>query len=188
VTTNRAFNAALGENGRRFYDRHYAWPVIERKYADMLARLSRETDAAARPLRPLPGWIARRRRTLPPAQQVVDGLPRGPVLVDDADPQPPVTGGESSRVRPAPRPVPVRTGQAPPGGGRMARPVNRPGSEQAASDLRARGARQQGSAPRGPQTPAAAAGNGGAQGRRRDGVREPGGRHGRHRRPPRRQG
>jgi glycosyltransferase involved in cell wall biosynthesis len=68
---------ALGENGRRYYATHYSWPVIERKYLDMFERLSSE---AARPMEPLPGWLARRRRTLPPAADVLAAVPAGPVV------------------------------------------------------------------------------------------------------------
>jgi hypothetical protein len=69
--------ALLGRNGREFYRRHYAWPVIERKYLEMFDRLKREP---AGPMEPLPGWLSRRRRTVPPARAVVDALPSGPVL------------------------------------------------------------------------------------------------------------
>lgn len=30
----------MGQNGRRYFDEHYAWPVIERKYLDLLARVA----------------------------------------------------------------------------------------------------------------------------------------------------
>jgi glycosyltransferase involved in cell wall biosynthesis len=71
-----ALAAALGRNGRAFFERHYSWPVIERKYLDMFDRLHSEP---ARPMEPLPGWLARRRRSLPPAADVVDRLPVGPI-------------------------------------------------------------------------------------------------------------
>lgn len=32
---------ALGRNGRRYFEENYAWPVVERKYLDLLARLER---------------------------------------------------------------------------------------------------------------------------------------------------
>jgi hypothetical protein len=70
--------AILGRNGREFFRRHYAWPVIERKYLEMFDRLTREPAAASLP--PLPGWFARRRRDLRPAKEVVDAVPAGPVL------------------------------------------------------------------------------------------------------------
>jgi glycosyltransferase involved in cell wall biosynthesis len=67
----------LGQNGREFYRRHYAWPVIERKYLDMFDRLKREPVPA---MDPLPGWLARRRRDQRPAEAVVASARRGPVL------------------------------------------------------------------------------------------------------------
>jgi glycosyltransferase involved in cell wall biosynthesis len=67
--------AALGENGRKYFDRNYSWPVIERKYIDMLDRLSR--GAAARVMEPMPGWWARRHRVLEAAELIVARLPKG---------------------------------------------------------------------------------------------------------------
>jgi glycosyltransferase involved in cell wall biosynthesis len=135
MTSYRTLNAGLGENGRRFYERHYAWPVIERKYADMLARLAGENEAgtAARPIESLPGWLARRRRTLAPAQQVVDGLPGGPVISTDPESPGPVPSEPAARFRPAPRPMPDRPAErgatpppqppAPAAGGRVPAPA-----------------------------------------------------------------
>jgi glycosyltransferase involved in cell wall biosynthesis len=74
---DRALVSALGRNGRAYYQRHYDWPVVERTYLDMFARLDREQPVAH--FEPLPGWWARRRRTLPPAADVVRRLPSGPV-------------------------------------------------------------------------------------------------------------
>ncbi len=71
----------LGENGRTFFRHHYTWPVIERKYLDMLEQLKHadhaETGGA---VEPMPGWLARRKRTVRPAGEVVSQLPTGPVL------------------------------------------------------------------------------------------------------------
>jgi glycosyltransferase involved in cell wall biosynthesis len=78
IDFNPALAAALGRNGRDYFARHYSWPVIERKYVDMLERLKREPAAAA--LEPIPGWFVRRRRTLEPADEVVAKLPTGAVL------------------------------------------------------------------------------------------------------------
>jgi glycosyltransferase involved in cell wall biosynthesis len=69
-------HARMGRNGREFFARHYAWPVIEKKYLDMFARLERETPARA--IEPLPGWFARRARDLRPASDVLAGLSSGP--------------------------------------------------------------------------------------------------------------
>ena len=70
---------ALGEDGRAYFARHYAWPVIEGKYLDLFERLGAETAPRRGELHePLPGWRARRARTLRPARYVVEALPRGP--------------------------------------------------------------------------------------------------------------
>jgi glycosyltransferase involved in cell wall biosynthesis len=83
LRADRALAVALGDNGRAFYERHYAWPVIERKYLDMFARLDRENAAGVtRRMEPLPGWWARRRTSLPPAIEVLDKVSAGPVRED----------------------------------------------------------------------------------------------------------
>jgi glycosyltransferase involved in cell wall biosynthesis len=78
LESNGPLHARLGENGRAYFRRHYAWPVIERKYLDMFQRLDAERERTAR-MEPLPGWFTRRRRMLPPAEVVLAGLPAGPV-------------------------------------------------------------------------------------------------------------
>jgi glycosyltransferase involved in cell wall biosynthesis len=70
--------AVLGRQGREFFRRHYAWSVIEKRYLEMFDRLKRDT-ATITP-EPWPGWWARRQKNLPPARQVVDNVPSGPVL------------------------------------------------------------------------------------------------------------
>ena len=51
IEQNRWLAGALGRNGRQFFRDHYDWPVIERKYLDMFARLvegaAGPTDRAA---------------------------------------------------------------------------------------------------------------------------------------------
>lgn len=82
ISDNVRLADALGGNGRSFYRRHYSWPVIERKYLDMLEALSAE-DRAGSPVRamePLPGWLARRKRDLAPAKETLAHLPTGPIL------------------------------------------------------------------------------------------------------------
>lgn len=85
LESNGPLNARLGRNGREFFKRHYAWPVIERKYLDMFDRLKREAAAgtAQNSVEPLPGWLARRRKDLPPARRVLERLPQGPAVRDD---------------------------------------------------------------------------------------------------------
>lgn len=39
--------ASLGRNGRRYFDEHYAWDVVERKYLDLLGSLSQTRRAAS---------------------------------------------------------------------------------------------------------------------------------------------
>jgi glycosyltransferase involved in cell wall biosynthesis len=79
LESNGPLHAMLGRNGREFFKRNYAWPVIERKYLDMFAQLSRDPVASAfrRTLDPLPGFFARRKRELPPSRDVLDRIPRG---------------------------------------------------------------------------------------------------------------
>ena len=76
IDTTPSLQGALGRNGRLFFERHYAWPVIVKKYLDMLQQLSREKPAPT--MEPMPGWLARRRRALPPADSTVRQLPTGP--------------------------------------------------------------------------------------------------------------
>jgi glycosyltransferase involved in cell wall biosynthesis len=77
IEQHRGLATALGENGRRYFDANYAWPVIERKYLDVLERVSHRSGPAA--MEPMPGWLARRRPALPPAEEVLARLPGGPV-------------------------------------------------------------------------------------------------------------
>jgi glycosyltransferase involved in cell wall biosynthesis len=75
LESNGPLHARLGRNGRDYFTRHYAWPVIERKYLDMFERLKLEPAQAA--VEPMPGWFARRRRDRPAAKDVLGALPRG---------------------------------------------------------------------------------------------------------------
>jgi glycosyltransferase involved in cell wall biosynthesis len=81
LESNGPLNARLGRNGREFFKRHYAWPVIERKYLEMFEQLKRDSKpvhgAGARAAEPLPGFFARRKRDLPPARQILDRIPSG---------------------------------------------------------------------------------------------------------------
>ena len=76
----------LGRNGRQFYEQHYSWSVIDRKYLDMFAFLS--SNAPLHRMERMPGWFARRLRSLRPAAQVLDELPTGPAVdVHDRGPE-----------------------------------------------------------------------------------------------------
>jgi glycosyltransferase involved in cell wall biosynthesis len=88
LESNGPLHARLGRNGRDYFRRHYAWPVIERKYVHMLEELRRGDEpapaAARRPfapraIEPLPGFFARRRRDLPAASEVLRRIPAGAV-------------------------------------------------------------------------------------------------------------
>ena len=81
IEQNRWVTTMLGRNGRRFFRQHYEWPIVERKYLDMFARLTREP--VSQRIAPLPGWLERRRPTLPSAMQVLAGLPAGPAVRQD---------------------------------------------------------------------------------------------------------
>ena len=72
---NRCLSGALGRNGRQFFRENYDWRVIEGRYLDMFARLSK--DPAPHLIDPLPGWLERRRQNLPAAETVVAKLPLG---------------------------------------------------------------------------------------------------------------
>jgi hypothetical protein len=82
ISESRGLNAAFSANGRRFFQQHYAWPVIEQKYLDILARLKEDDarGAATRGMEPEPGWFAKRSKVLRPATDVLAELPFGPVL------------------------------------------------------------------------------------------------------------
>ena len=91
IEANPQFAHALGQNGREYFRRHYAWPVIEQKYLDMLNQLA-EADRSGRPastMAPLPGWFARRKVNCPPAAEVLTRVPPGPVLPNRRRPERP---------------------------------------------------------------------------------------------------
>ncbi len=79
LESNGPLNARLGQNGREFFRRNYAWPVIERTYLDMFERLKKDAPVRAE-MEPIPGFFARRRRDIPPARELLDRIPVGPAL------------------------------------------------------------------------------------------------------------
>ncbi|MFN8062005.1 MAG: glycosyltransferase family 4 protein [Vicinamibacterales bacterium] len=93
LTIDTDLSGALGRNGRAFYERHYTWPVIERRYDDMLTLVASSPPAAA--MEDEPGWLSARSRTVPAARAVIDALPRGPAL----EPRPPARPSVRSRRR-----------------------------------------------------------------------------------------
>ena len=89
LESNGPLNARLGRNGRDFFKRHYAWQVIERKYLDMFDQLRRARTTTSA-MDPLPSWLARRQRELPPASDVLARVPSGPALGVRAEDKTPV--------------------------------------------------------------------------------------------------
>ena len=79
LESNGPLHARLGQNGREYFRRHYSWPVIERKYLDMLQQLTKAAGPQ-RALEPLPGWLARRRKIIRPAAEILADVPSGPAL------------------------------------------------------------------------------------------------------------
>jgi glycosyltransferase involved in cell wall biosynthesis len=134
IDTTPSLQAALGRNGRAFFERHYSWPVIVKKYVDMLNELSKEQPRRA--MEPLPNWFARRRRNLPPADAVVKGLPIGAYRERN---RPSSEGVEAATIGRHPSPVsrqpsltgrqPSATGRQPSSAGHQPSAVSRPPSK-----------------------------------------------------------
>ena len=78
IEFSATLSAALGRNGRAYFNQHYTWPIIEKKYLDMFDRLTREPYTNT--LEPMPGWFERRRQLLPSADVVLAEVPTGPAL------------------------------------------------------------------------------------------------------------
>jgi glycosyltransferase involved in cell wall biosynthesis len=79
LESNGPLNGVLGRNGREYFRRHYAWPVIERKYLDMFDRLKRDKVDRTR-METLPGWWSRRSARIRPATELLASVPAGPVV------------------------------------------------------------------------------------------------------------
>jgi len=84
LESNGPLNARLGRNGREFFTRNYAWPVIERKYLEMFERLKKADlppkGGSYRPIEPIPGFFARRKKDILPAREMLETIPTGPAL------------------------------------------------------------------------------------------------------------
>ena len=79
IASSASLSQGLGRNGRAYFERHYAWPVIERKYLDVFSQLSARSTSAVPAIEPLPGFFARRARTVPAAEDVLGRIPAGAV-------------------------------------------------------------------------------------------------------------
>ena len=92
IEHNKWVAGSLGKNGRQYYRDYYDWPVIERKYLDMIDRLSK-----SEPLRAVdasPGWFERQKVDRPAGSEVVAAIPSGPSITPEAyvpRPQTPVS-------------------------------------------------------------------------------------------------
>jgi glycosyltransferase involved in cell wall biosynthesis len=81
IEFNKWIAGSLGKNGRQYYRDNYDWPVIERKYLDMLQRLANQpTDTT---FEDLPGWMERRKATCRPAADVIANAPAGPSIAPE---------------------------------------------------------------------------------------------------------
>ena len=108
VELNRWLASSLGRNGREFFREHYDWPVVERKYLDLMRQLS--SEPVARTIAPLPGWFDRRKINCPPAAEVVAALPSGPFISTDAIQSRPVMTAPPLPHRPLPDRSPAPRG------------------------------------------------------------------------------
>jgi glycosyltransferase involved in cell wall biosynthesis len=92
IEHNKWVAGSLGKNGRQYYRDYYDWPVIERKYLDMIDRLSK--SAPLRTIAPAAGWFERQRVDCPAGSEVVAAVPSGPSMTSEAyvsRPQTPVS-------------------------------------------------------------------------------------------------
>jgi glycosyltransferase involved in cell wall biosynthesis len=92
IEHNKWVAGSLGKNGRHYYRDYYDWPVIEKKYLDMIDRLSKSA-----PLRAIDhgaGWFERQKVDCPAGAEVVAAVPGGPTVTPEAympRPQTPIT-------------------------------------------------------------------------------------------------
>jgi glycosyltransferase involved in cell wall biosynthesis len=105
IERSKWLSGVLGRNGRQFFREHYDWPVIERKYLQMLKSLS----AAALPhsLEALPGWFERRRVDCHAAAEVAAQIPAGPSHITDLAP-PEIEARPADSTQPGAADLPAR--------------------------------------------------------------------------------
>jgi glycosyltransferase involved in cell wall biosynthesis len=99
LESNGPLHGRLGRNGREYFARHYAWPVIERKYLEMFELLDRQPVQTA--AEPMPGWFARRRCDVPAASAVLATLPSGAATTESRAPRSVPPGSAAARGRQA---------------------------------------------------------------------------------------
>ena len=66
IEFNKWIAGSLGKNGRQYYRDNYDWPVVERKYLDMLQRLAVRLQRVPLSSRYRAGWSGARRTARPP--------------------------------------------------------------------------------------------------------------------------
>lgn len=106
IDSSPSLQMVLGRNGRAFFERNYSWPVIVKKYTDMLDQLSKATPSHT--MEALPGWLGRRRRALPPADSIVKQLPAGPYREPGTGSREPAARSQEARRPESPRSQPAR--------------------------------------------------------------------------------
>lgn len=155
IDTTPSLQAALGRNGRTFFERHYAWPVIVKKYVDMLQQLS--TSPPKNTMEPMAGWWSRRRANLPAADAIVKQLPIGPYRGAPpvsaprhpaTSPRPASGAPQQQSGRPPQRPAsqPQRSAQGP--ASQQQRPAQGPPSQQPRQERTDKGRPDRGRDPR----------------------------------------
>ena len=115
IEFNKWLAGTLGRNGRQYFRDHYDWPVIERKYLDMLQQLTTATSNGF--IEPLPGWMDRRKATCPPGAQVLASAPSGPSVAHEMTvprPSAPVAPPLPRRPSPPDRSAATPRASAPP--------------------------------------------------------------------------
>jgi glycosyltransferase involved in cell wall biosynthesis len=145
---NKWLAGSLGRSGRQYYHDHYDWPVIERKYLDMLQQLSRATGSTV--IEPLPGWMERRKATCLPSAQVVAAVPSGPSVAPEMTvPRPtgPVSPPIPKRMPPPPERVARPSAPPPERAARSSAPQPERAARPSSSQRRSAGRRGRPSGP-----------------------------------------
>jgi glycosyltransferase involved in cell wall biosynthesis len=92
IEHNKWVAGSLGKNGRQYFRDYYDWPVIEKKYLDMIDRLSKSSPVRA--AEATAGWFERQKVNCPAGADVVAAVPAGPTITQEAyiaRPQTPVS-------------------------------------------------------------------------------------------------
>lgn len=82
IEHNKWVAGSLGKNGRQYFRDYYDWPVIEKKYLEMIDRLSK--SSALRTAEAAAGWFERQKVNCPAGADVVAAVPAGPTITQEA--------------------------------------------------------------------------------------------------------